>query len=233
VIGLMPGHPPYRLLVVDDSVESRFVLRRLLEQVGFGVLEAANGQEAVDLYKSGQPHLIWMDLRMPGMDGNEAARRIREVESGRRDEEGKEMHTPIIALTAGVMGDERPSSHSEVFDGLVYKPFREMEIFDKLEKHLGVQFVYRPSVSSAIDVDNTRDAAALSPADLSVLSADWLNEFYRALRKGHSAQLLRLIDQIRLEHDDLSGTLAGLVHIHQFDKLIAVTEGALKENSNG
>ena len=156
VIGLMPGHPPYRLLVVDDSVESRFVLRRLLEQVGFGVLEAANGQEAVDLYKSDQPHLIWMDLRMPGMDGNEAARRIREVESGRRDEEGKEMHTPIIALTAGVMGDERPSSHSEVFDDLVYKPFRETEIFDKLEKHLGVQFVYQPSVSSAVDVRNTR-----------------------------------------------------------------------------
>jgi hypothetical protein len=141
------------------------------------------------------------------------------------------MHTPIIALTAGVMGDERPSSHSEVFDGLVYKPFREMEIFDKLEKHLGVQFVYHQSVGSGMDVDNTKGTAALSPADLSVLSADWLNEFYRALRKGHAAQLLRLIDQIRLEHDELSGTLAGLVHIHQFDKLIAVTEGALKENS--
>jgi len=233
VIRLMPGHPPYRLLVADDSVENRLVLRRLLEQVGFDVLEAASGQEAVDSYKSSQPNLIWMDLRMPAMDGNEAARRIREAESGRRNDEGKEIHTPIIALTAGVMKDQNPSSHSEVFDGLVYKPFRETEIFDMLEKHLGVQFVYQPSVRSAVDVENVMDTVALTPSDLSILSADWLNEFYRALKKGHSTQLLNLIDQIRPEHDDLGGTLMGLVRIHRFDKLIAVTEGALKENLNG
>ncbi len=167
------------------------------------------------------------------MEGSEAARRIREAESGRRNEDGKEIHTPIIALTAGVMGDERPSSHSQVFDGLVYKPFRETEIFDKLEEHLGVQFVRHPPVRSAVDAESTEDTVALRPADLTTLSADWLNEFYRALKKGHAAPLLKLIDQIRPEHDNLGGTLAGLVHIHQFDKLIAVTEGALKENSNG
>jgi len=233
VIHLMPGHPPYRLLVVDDSVENRFVLRRLLEQVGFDVLEAVSGQEAIDLYKSNQPSLIWMDLRMAGMDGNEAARRIREAESGRQNQEGKQIHTPIIALTAGVMGDERLSSHSEVFDSWVYKPFRETEIFDMLEKHLGVQFVYQPSMVSPIEADKIQGKAALTPADLSILSADWLNEFYRALRKGHSTQLLNLIDQIRPEHGELGGTLAGLVRIHRFDKLIAVTEGALKENANG
>jgi hypothetical protein len=84
-----------------------------------------------------------------------------------------------------------------------------------------------------VDVGNTRDTAALTPADLSVLSADWLNEFYRALRKGHSGQLLGLIDQIRPDHADLARALGELVRIHQFDKLIAVTEGTLKENSNG
>ena len=232
VIGLMPGHPPYRLLVVDDSVENRFVLRRLLEQGGFSVLEAASGQEAVDLYKSGQPHLIWMDLRMPAMDGNEAARRIRETESGRRTEEGKEMHTPIIALTAGVMEDERPSSHSDVFDGWVYKPFRETEVFEQLEKHLGVQFVYQPSVGSADEGRTLRDKSALTPADLSTLPANWLKEFLRALKKGRSAPLFNMIDQIRPEHGDLAQSLAELVHIYRFDKLIAVTAEALKENSN-
>jgi PAS domain S-box-containing protein len=234
VIGLMPGQPPYRLLVVDDSVENRFVLRRLLEKVGFGVVEAASGQEALDLYKSSRPHLIWMDLRMPAMGGNEAARRIREMESRRRDEEGKEIYTPIIALTAGVMmNGERPSSHHQIFDGLVYKPFREIEIFDKLEKHLGVQFVYQSSIESQMGGDKMEGKAILTPADLSILSGDWLNEFSRALRKGYSAELLKLIDQIPLEHTDLAGTLMGLVRIHQFDKLIAVTEGTLRENSHG
>jgi CheY-like chemotaxis protein len=173
----MPNQPTYRLLVVDDSVENRFVLRRLLEQGGFSVLEAASGQEAFNLYQSAQPHLIWMDLRMPEMDGDEAARRIREAERGRRDEEGKEIRTPIIALTAGVVEKEGSPPRSLVFDDWVYKPFREAEIFGKLEKHLGVQFVYQPSGESVPGTDRGRGKDAVTSADLAVLSTEWLTEF--------------------------------------------------------
>jgi len=233
VIGLLPGHPPYRLLIVDDSAEHRLVLRQLLEQVGFHVLEAGGGQEAVDLHKSGQPHLIWMDLRMPGMDGNEAAGRIREAESGRHDEAGKEIHTPIIALTAGVMGDEGVPSRSPVFDDWVYKPFREAEVFAKLEKHLAVQFVYQPSVLSTIEQDKTREKAALTPADLSVLPADWLKEFFETMKKGRSKQLLNMIEQIPPEHADLAGKLVELVRVHQFERLISLVREALKEEADG
>jgi CheY-like chemotaxis protein len=204
-----------------------------LEQGGFSVLEAASGQEAVDLYKSRQPHLIWMDLRMPGMDGDEAARRIREAESGRRNEEGKEIHTPIIVLTAGVMGNKEPPSHSEVFDDWVYKPYREPEIFAKLEKHLGVEFVYQPSVGSAPEADKGREKDVVTPADLAILPVEWLQKFFQTLRRGGSEELLNLIDRIRSEHADLARALAELVHIYRFDKLIAVTGEVLKENSNG
>jgi PAS domain S-box-containing protein len=230
LIGLMPGQPSYRLLVADDSIENRFVLRRLLEQGGFTVLEAAGGQEAVDLYKSGQPHLIWMDVRMPGMDGYEAAQTIREAESGRRDEEGKEVHTPIIALTAHVLGD-RESFSPGVFDDLVYKPYRETDIFDKLEKHLGVQFVYQPSVESD-GADKDREKKVV-PTDLAVLPVEWLREFFQVLRRGRSAQLINLINRISPEHTDLAETLAELVRAYRFDHLIVATEGALKEASNG
>jgi PAS domain S-box-containing protein len=230
VLGLMRGQPSYQLLVVDDSVENRFTLRRLLEQCGFIVLEACGGQEAVDLFESRQPHLIWMDLRMPGMDGHEAAQRIREVERGRRNEVGKETHTPIIALTAHVLGDKEPFSPG-IFDDLVYKPYRETEIFDKLEKHLGVQFVYQPSVeSSAADKDRGK---GVTPSDLAVLPVEWLRQFFQMLRRGRSAQLIDLIGRISPEHADLAGTLAELVHIYRFDHLMVATEGALKEASNG
>ena len=233
VMGLASGQPGYRLLIVDDNLESRLLLRRLLEPVGFRVLEAASGQEAIDLYRKDQPHLIWMDIRMPGMDGYEAARRIREAERERRKEDGQEIHTPIIALTAGVMENTGSPSLSEVFDDWVYKPFRETEVFDKIEKHLGVQFVSQPSVSSAVKADNSRDKAALSPADLSVLPADWLKEFFQTMEKGRSAQLLNLIDQIRPEHADLARALAEMVRIHQYEKLIPLTREALKEDVNG
>jgi CheY-like chemotaxis protein len=224
-IGLLPGQPPYRLLIVDDSAENRFVLRQLLGRVGFQVLEAADGREAVDMYEREQPHLIWMDLRMPGMDGNEAAGRIRGAESGR--------HTPIIALTAGVMGDEGSPSRSPVFDDWVYKPFREAEVFAILEKHLGVGFLYQPPAGPTAEADKGREREPLTTADLTVLPMEWLKEFFQTLRKGRPAELIDRIERISRDHADLAGKLTELVRVHRFDRLIPLVREALKENADG
>jgi PAS domain S-box-containing protein len=233
VMGLVPGQPEYRLLIVDDIFESRLLFRQLLEPVGFRVLEAASGQEALELYSRHQPHLIWMDIRMPGMDGYEAAEKIRKAESQKQNEGGHKIHTPIIAWTAGVMEDKGSSPLSWVFDDWVYKPFRETEVFDKIEKHLGVQFVYRSSDSSTAKPDHTPDKAALTSADLSILPADWLKEFFQTMKKGRSKQLMDQIDRIRPEHADLAQALAELIRVHQFDMLISLTQEALKANADG
>jgi signal transduction histidine kinase/CheY-like chemotaxis protein len=231
MLGLAPGQPPYRVLVVDDNDDSRSVLRQLLEQVGFSVLEAASGREAVDLHAIRKPHLILMDLRMPFMDGHEAARRIRKAEGGRRTEDGRKIHTPIIAVSAGAIIDGSLSELSAVFDDVARKPFEAAKLFEKIGAALGVEYVYQASGSSAGNGDENRDALALKPVDLAVLSAEWLEEFSRTLRKGWSTQLLRLVDQIPPEHGELARVLADLVRIHAYDKLIAVTKGALEEPS--
>ncbi|MFN6461046.1 MAG: ATP-binding protein [Nostoc sp. DedVER02] len=72
----------YRILVVDDSQESRLLLVKILTTLGFEVREAANGQEAVANWESWQPHLIFMDMRMPVMDGYEATRMIKGKQIG-------------------------------------------------------------------------------------------------------------------------------------------------------
>ncbi|HBB33539.1 MAG TPA: hybrid sensor histidine kinase/response regulator, partial [Cyanobacteria bacterium UBA9273] len=82
VIGLDPHQEAYRILVVDDTRENRLLLVKLLEPIGFEVREAENGQEAVTQWLVFQPHLIWMDTRLPVMDGLEAAREIRAREWG-------------------------------------------------------------------------------------------------------------------------------------------------------
>ena len=228
VLGLAPGQPQYRVLVVDDGDDSRSVLRQLLEQVGFGVLEAAGGQEAVDLHAIHRPHLILMDLRMPVMDGHEAARRIRKAEDGRRTEEGREIRTPIIAVSAGAIIDGSLSDLSSVFDEVARKPFEAAKLFEKIGAALGVEYVYQASGSSAGNGEENRDALALKPVDLAVLSAAWLEEFSRTLRRGWSTQLLKLVDQIPPEHGELARDLADLVRIHAYDKLIMVTKGALE-----
>jgi len=87
VIGLAPTEKTWRILVADDNRENLLLLKSLLESVGFFVLEAKNGKEAVAAFKKESPDFIWMDMRMPVMDGYEATRRIRKWESGSRKSE--------------------------------------------------------------------------------------------------------------------------------------------------
>jgi len=91
VIGLEPNQPNYRILIVEDVVENRKVLVELLKPVGFEVREAFNGEEAVSLWESWQPHLIWMDIQMPIMDGYEATKQIKAREKELRRHGDREM----------------------------------------------------------------------------------------------------------------------------------------------
>jgi CheY-like chemotaxis protein len=100
VTGLKPGEPEYRILVVEDHKENRL----LMESLGLVVKEAADGEAGVAQWEAWQPHLIWMDMRMPGMDGYEATRRIKATEQGQR--------TKVIALTASRLRGGPPQGDS-------------------------------------------------------------------------------------------------------------------------
>jgi|GEM_PF-753652 len=89
VIGLKPTQAKYRILIADDHEENRTLLVRLLEPIGFEVREATNGEEAVASWETWQPHLIWMDTRMPVIDGLEATRIIRSREGWGDGEMGR------------------------------------------------------------------------------------------------------------------------------------------------
>src|SRR5262249_39577997 len=83
VVGLAPNQPIPRILVVDDIPENRSLLTQLLASVSIDVREATNGEEAVEVWRDWRPHLIWMDMRMPVMDGREATKAIRALEPER------------------------------------------------------------------------------------------------------------------------------------------------------
>jgi CheY-like chemotaxis protein len=120
--------------VVDDNAANRALLVQLFAPLGFAVREAVNGEEAIAIWQAWAPHLIWMDMRMPMMDGYEATRRIKATVQGQA--------TVIVALTASALEEDRRLILSEGCDDYVRKPFREEALFEALQRHLGVAFVY-------------------------------------------------------------------------------------------
>ncbi len=165
VIGLAPDQRKFRILVVEDRLENRQLMVQLLTTTGFVVQEAQNGQQAVTLWSNWQPHLIWMDLRMPVMDGYEATQQIRARErfrntgvqeytsTGVRESENSTSasfssnlaaseQTIIIALTANAFEEDRQQALSVGCDDFICKPFREEEVFEKMAHYLGVRYIY-------------------------------------------------------------------------------------------
>jgi CheY-like chemotaxis protein len=231
-VSLAPGQAEQWVLVADDSVDNRLVSRRLLEQAGFRVLEAADGQQAVDLWATRHPSLILMDLRMPVMDGVGAGKRIRDAERGMRDADGRGRHVPIVAVTAHAAIDDGPSGLFSIFDDVLRKPIEAADLFEKIGKHLGVVFVERRLGQPAARAGQMR-TSDIRPADLAALPLDWLAAFSQALRRGRSAEMLKLTAQLGVEHADLAQSLAALVRVHAYDRLLVATGVALEEASHG
>ncbi|WP_273702921.1 hybrid sensor histidine kinase/response regulator, partial [Candidatus Accumulibacter vicinus] len=164
VLGLEPGQPACRILVVDDDIDNRRLLLSLLEPLGFELAEAGDGQQAVDKWHSWQPQLILMDMRMPGMDGREATRRIKAAASGNE--------TKIIALTASSFEEERKEILDAGCDDFLRKPFRDSELLAMMAGHLGVRYLRGAPTPPPVD-EQTLDAAGLAAA-LRSAPAEWL-----------------------------------------------------------
>ncbi len=134
VLGLAAHGSVPRVLVVDDKWENRVMLARTMERVGLSVREASDGEEAVRTWHEWQPDLIWMDMRMPTVDGYTATQQIREEDDHKQP--------VIIALTASAFEHERTKVMAVGCDDFVTKPFRDIELFDMIAKHLDVEFIY-------------------------------------------------------------------------------------------
>jgi CheY-like chemotaxis protein len=216
-IALAPNQPKYRILVVEDTQENRQLLVKLLELFNFEVREAANGQEAIALWESWHPHLIWMDMRMPVMDGYDATRHIKAQSTGR--------DTVIIALTASAFEEERTVALSAGCDDFVRKPLQETVIFEKMAEYLGISYVYQQSIQSSSQ-QHDMSKAVLTPEDLATMPAEWVAQLHKAANQVDSELIDQLITQIPDQEVELANGLVDLVNNYRFDQIIALTQVA-------
>lgn len=113
------------LLIVDDVKENRDLVKESLFETGIQILEASNGEEAIEIFKRENIDLILMDIRMPFMDGYTATKLIKASST-----------VPIVALTASVMQDEVKKLEGGRFDGYLRKPVSEKNLFKEISKFL-------------------------------------------------------------------------------------------------
>jgi len=134
VVDLVPKQNDYRILIVEDQLENALLLKEILNFNGLQLRGVENGKQGVEVFAAWQPHLIWMDILMPVMDGLEATQRIRAMEGGR--------DVKIIAVTASGLKSERDALMAAGMDAVVRKPYQFIEIYEALTHHLGVKFTH-------------------------------------------------------------------------------------------
>jgi signal transduction histidine kinase/DNA-binding response OmpR family regulator len=220
VLGLAPDQPTYKILTVDDKLINRQLLIKLLSPLGFEVKEASNGAEAIAIWDEWEPHLIWMDMRMPVMDGYAATKHIKSTTKGHA--------TAVIALTASVLEEEKAIVLSAGCDDFLRKPFSEHTIFDALTKHLGIKYIFAETNSRTLD---ERSESVLTSQQLTCMSEQWITQLHEAALEADTNLVMQIIGQIPDRENLLIQSLTQLVRKFEFEKLVDLAEPLITHES--
>ncbi len=211
---LAPGQAIPRILVAEDMPDSSTLLVQLLTMTGFEVRAVGNGKEALDIAAEWHPHFIWMDVRMPVMDGMEATRLIKGSEWGKS--------IIIAALTASGMVEDRESIMTAGFDDFISKPFREYEIFDVMSRALGLKYLYG---NVAHDEQLLVDGEEITPHHLkNEVPRELLDELRRAVLALDIAQTKVVTNKITVSVPAIGNALKGLAENLEYEKLLNLLE---------
>jgi twitching motility two-component system response regulator PilH len=136
-----PAAEGVRILVVDDSPTIVLMLSRMLEQNGYEVIEAGDAETGMELARTSMPHLVFLDIVLPGMNGFEALRRLR------RDPVTRSI--PVIMISGNELATEQFYAQRIGADDFMKKPFSRSEVFLRIEKLLGPDRIPKPHVTPA------------------------------------------------------------------------------------
>ncbi|BCK87020.1 sensor histidine kinase RcsC [Sideroxyarcus emersonii] len=218
VVSLAPDQPEYRILIVEDQLENQLLLTQLMKSVGFQVKVAENGARAVEMFQSWQPHLIWMDRRMPVMDGMEATRRIRKLPGGKS--------VKIVAVTASAFKEQREEMLDSGMDDFVRKPYRFNEIYECMTKQLGVKYIYADAATP-----EPSNEVTLTPEMLEVLPPDLRRELRAALESLEGERISAAIQQVPAYDAKLHNVLHHLAENYNYPAILQALQASPGTNT--
>jgi CheY-like chemotaxis protein len=207
VLGIA-GRSDYRILIVEDQRDNQLLLQTLMENIGLAVRIATDGEQAVRIFEEWKPHFIWMDRRMPVMDGIEATKKIRALPGG--------ADVKIVAVTASAFAEQRDEMLAAGLDDFVRKPYRPVEIYDCLAAQLGIEYLYDSSAGQRLP---------LRPESFMSVPGPLLAELKDALQSLHIGRIDRAVRAIAEYDQSLHAQIESLVSMFDYATVIRAIEG--------
>ncbi len=223
VIGIKPDSKQQRVLVADDNSDNRLLLLSIMKNVGLEIKEVKNGKEALESWRAWKPHLIFMDIRMPVMNGFQVIQRIRDEEP--------EKETNIIAVTAGTYKEEKNKILTTGCNEFISKPYLEEDIYQVLHDYLGLEFEYysHEEAQSCKSVSTTMDGIS---DQLKAIPLVLWDDLEKATLRGDADRINELLESMY----DISGSSAGyvenLANDFRYDEILRFLEKVKADTSN-
>jgi signal transduction histidine kinase/CheY-like chemotaxis protein len=203
----------FKILIVEDIEHNRRLLAKIIDKQNFNVQSVHNGLEAIDTYTEWNPDLILMDIQMPVMNGIEALEKIRNLPGG--------MDVKIIAITASGLSNNIEKITINKFDEIMYKPYREREIFNMLQRHLNIDIKFDSNIDD--EYVNNSYKTDISREDLNkVFSEENLNLLLHAAIEGDINKLYQVVGSIDSEYSLIKANLAELIDDFKFESIISI-----------
>jgi len=205
VIGLAPDQTPLRILVAEDNADNRELIKLLLSGVGFDVRTVENGQQAVECFQTWTPQFIWMDMRMPVLNGYAATQMIRSLPGGK--------NVKIAALTASAFHEDKDAMLAAGCDTMLAKPIDEQHLFQIMADQLGIHYQY------ANDAQQPKpERARLNGAlDLSPLSPETRMELKTAAELLDAETVEAIVERIMADHPKIAEAIKAWTVVYRFD----------------
>ncbi len=181
VVVSIKGRMGVKALIVDDKLNNRLILKAMLENVGFITMEAVDGEQAIERTKEFDPGIIFMDIKMPVMDGYESVALLKATEQGKS--------IKIFALTASAFKHDEKRIYESGFDGFLPKPFKQNSLFSLITRNSDIEFNYATETKNGpeeihdiSDLDYNIIAEGISIGELDQLAENILINDFTAIR---------------------------------------------------
>ncbi len=219
IIGIACDGSPPKILIVDDEDTNRQLLLDALQPLGFEVLSATSGQQALSMWQHHHPELILLDLKLPDQSGHEVAQSLRKQEQAE-----SRSPVPIVIISASALDHDRIDAIATGCQAFLEKPIKIPNLLQTIAQHLHLNLVYDNGFGKKLPY---APSETLDPKALCVMGQDWVLQLNNAAILCDTDVINQLIQQIPEQYAEIKKELSTYSYNFEIETIMNVTQRCL------